>query len=155
MKWASQAMELHRGRAEKFTTDDTIKADSFTNSAVKSLQKELNLGGSLLGGFGGDLEISKGATNITTGEKIPLEYRRDVVINHLNRKGEVVKQYILYKAFPISFTPASDFASDSDDILSMESITLAYESFQVIAKTNDSNPFDIRDIAKRGIRRLF
>lgn len=84
----------------------------------------------------------------------PLEYRRTVKIHHLDRQGRVVKTYILYNAFPIEYKPASDFASDGDDTLSMEKLVLTYESFEVITTEQDSNPFDTRDVFKRLIKRF-
>lgn len=85
----------------------------------------------------------------------PLSYRRDVKIHHLNREGQAVKTYTLINAFPIEYEPASSFSSDGDDMLSMEKLTLAYESFTVESAQTDNNPFDIRDVGKRLIRRSF
>lgn len=84
---------------------------------------------------------------------IPLEYRRDVVIEHRNRAGEITKKYILYNAIPIEYKPASDFQSDGDDVLSIETLVLAYEGFEVVSSSKDSNPADVSDIVKRGLRR--
>lgn len=85
----------------------------------------------------------------------PLSYRRDVKIHHLNREGQVVKTYTLINAFPIEYEPASSFSSDGDDMLSMEKLVLAYESFTVESSKTDNNPFDVRDVGKRLIRRSF
>lgn len=84
----------------------------------------------------------------------PVEYRRTVKIHHLDRQSRIVKTYILYNAFPIEYKPASDFASDGDDTLSMEKLVLTYESFEVKTNTRDNNPFDTRDVVKRLIKRL-
>ena len=84
----------------------------------------------------------------------PLEYRRDVKIHHLDRQSRVIKTYILYNAFPIEYKPASDFAADGDDVLSMEKLVLGYESFEVVTNTRDTNPFDTRDVFKRLIKRI-
>ena len=59
-------------------------------------------------------------------------YRRDVKIEHTNRAGQVEVMYILHGAFPIEYTPASDFNSLEDGEVSIESITLEYESFEVL-----------------------
>jgi len=67
---------------------------------------------------------------ISTGESI--KYRRDVKIEHVNRVGQVEVVYMLYNAFPIEYSPASDFDSTADDGVSIESITLEYESFEVL-----------------------
>lgn len=113
------------------------------------------------------MELHRGAasqTNATTTESLPLgpplaierdtplEYRKDVEINHLDRSGRIVKTYILINAIPVEFTPASEFVSDADDVLSMEKLVLKYEGFEVISNKIDTNPTDIRDIAKRLIR---
>jgi phage tail-like protein len=88
-------------------------------------------------------------------EKIPAaEYRRTVTISHLDRQGRIVKQYILYNAFPIEYKPASDFSSDTDDTLSMERLVLTYESFEVRTNSTDTNPLDPSDILKRLVRRF-
>lgn len=102
------------------------------------------------------LELPKGKIVNTASGTInaAADYRRTVTLHHLNRKGEIVKSYILYKAFPIEYEPASTFASDGDDVLSMEKLVLTYESFEVKSKQQDSNPFDLRDVAKRLIRRF-
>lgn len=112
------------------------------------------------------IEVHKGRASSTTAQtnplggnlggtisrNTPLEYHRDVTINHLDRSGRVVKTYILYKAIPVKFVAASEFASDADDLLSMEKLVLEYEGFEVISRDTDTNPTDIRDVAKRLIR---
>lgn len=87
----------------------------------------------------------------------PSTYRKTIQIDHLDRAGRIVKSYILYNAFPIEYKPASDFSSDADDTLSMEKLVLAYESFEVKINPNnlDTNPFSIKDVTKRLIRRAF
>lgn len=59
-------------------------------------------------------------------------YRKDVKIEHVNRTGTVEVIYMLYNAFPVEYSPASDFGALSDDGVSIESITLEYESFEVL-----------------------
>lgn len=83
------------------------------------------------------------------------EYRRNVVIQHLDRAGRAVRTYTLYNAFPIEYQPASDFSADGDDTYSMEKLVLAYESFDVQTLGQDNNPFSVKDVAKRLIRRAF
>lgn len=86
------------------------------------------------------------------------DYRRKVTIHHLDRQSRVIKTYVLHNAFPIEYKPASDFASDGDDTLSMEKLVLTYESFEVI--TNNANSksgifdTDTRDVFKRLIKRF-
>lgn len=82
------------------------------------------------------------------------EYRRNVLISHLDRNNRIIKQYVLYNAFPIEYKPASDFSSDSDDTLSMERLVLTYESFEVRTINQSTNPLDPTDIIKRLIRRI-
>jgi phage tail-like protein len=79
-------------------------------------------------------------------------YRKNVVINHLDRSNRTIRTYTLYDAWPIEYAPASDFAADGDDSLSMEKITLAYESFSVSIQTPSNSPFDTSDILNRLIR---
>jgi len=91
---------------------------------------------------------------VTSDGKSPLEYRRTVVIKHLNRRGDVVKAYTLNNAIPIEYEVASSFASDADDVLSMEKLVLSYESFTVESAEKDSNPLNPRDVIKRFISRI-
>ena len=72
------------------------------------------------------IEITKGnVINTASGTTTPAaDYRRTVNIHHLNRKGEIVKTYILYKAFQIEYEPATGIASDGDDVISMEKLKL-------------------------------
>jgi hypothetical protein len=81
------------------------------------------------------------------------EYRKTVIISHLDRAGRPVKVYTLYNAFPIEYKPASDFSADTDDTLSMEKLVLTYESFDVESITPDINPLNPSDVLKRLIRR--
>lgn len=101
------------------------------------------------------MELVKGRRE--KGSQPAGEYRRTVQIDHMDRAGRIVKSYILYNAFPIEYKPASDFASDADDTVSMEKLVLSYESFEVKGNPNstDTNPYDIKDLAKRLIRRAF
>jgi phage tail-like protein len=88
-------------------------------------------------------------------ERFPTpEYRKTVIIKHLDRAGRAVKIYTLYQAFPIEYKPASDFSSDTDDTLSMEKLVLCYESFSVESITPDTNPLNPSDVLKRLIRRF-
>lgn len=134
--WAIQFMEVVKGKIQK--------------SERPGISIPVSIGG--FNGFSGNPQFS---TQPTTDIYAPLSYRRDVQIHHLNREGEVVKTYTLINAFPIEYEPASSFTSDGDDMLSMEKLVLAYESFTVESKETDNNPFDIRDVGKRLIRRLF
>jgi phage tail-like protein len=138
--WAKQFIELVNGKTENLITKAAVPF-----SANTSIPAEL---------------LNLGATNFSSpaqSANFPLDYRRTVKITHMNRAGKAVKIYTLFNAFPIEYEPASSFASDGDDLLSMEKLTLGYESFtvEVINDANSSNPFDIRDISKRLINRSF
>lgn len=129
--WAKQAMELHKGATDRPTAQTQVE-----------IPVEI-------GGFDG---FGTGANTTNIPKNTPIEYRKDVEINHLDRSGRIVKTYLLINAIPVEFTPASEFVSDSDDVLSMEKLVLEYEGFEVISNRTDTNPTDIRDIAKRLIR---
>lgn len=135
VNWARQAMEMVRGSTENYTAKQVVD-QSYTAAY-----------------FNGFPAVSVKAST-EQQIKIPLEYRRDIVIEHRNRAGDITKKYILYNAVPIEFKPASDFQSDGDDVLSMETLVLAYEGFEVRSSNTDSNPTDVTDIVKRAIRRL-
>lgn len=86
----------------------------------------------------------------------PASYRRDISIGHLDREGNLVKIYRLYDAFPIVYKTASDFDASADDELSIETLTLAYESFEVESiEKRSENPLDPKDVFKRLTRRSF
>lgn len=141
--WARQAIELTRGKTEQATTSD--KGIEEANTTLEKLTQLRNAANP------GRLIVNPEPLDSTL--KIPLEFRRDVVIEHRNRAGSIVKKYILYNAIPIEFSPASDFQSDGDDVLSLETLVLAYEGFEVISSNVDSNPTDVTDVFKRGLRR--
>lgn len=98
--------------------------------------------------------LDRDIRRVTNVEEVG-EYRRDITIDHLDRAGRVVRSYKLYNAFPIEYTPASDFLADGDDTYSMEKLVLTYESFEVVTNGQDDNPFSIKDITKRLLRRAF
>lgn len=62
---------------------------------------------------------------------IPIQndnYRKDVVIEVLNRKGEPVKAWYLFNAWPTVYVPGNDLDASSEEKL-VESLTLTYEHF--------------------------
>ncbi len=87
-------------------------------------------------------------------QETALDYRRDVLIEHVDRSGKTIKAYAIYDAFPIEYQPASDFAADGDDTISMERLVLAYESFEVITINKDADGLDPKDAIKRLIRKI-
>lgn len=58
------------------------------------------------------------------------QYRKDIRIDHVNRAGQVEVSYFIYGAFVVNYQPGSDFDAMGDDTLSIESITLSYDSFE-------------------------
>lgn len=72
-----------------------------------------------------------GARAVNNSSQSNGNFRKTVKIEHVNRAGQVEVVYYLYNAFPIEYKPASDFDASADDGVSIESITLAYESFEV------------------------
>jgi len=96
------------------------------NAAFKDSQGSNTTSDILLG-----LAQNNGAKPVASNKGLPFSYRRDVKIEHLNRAGQVEVVYFIYGAFPIQYKPASDFEASADDEVSIETLTLAYESFEV------------------------
>lgn len=67
----------------------------------------------------------------TATDSFPFNYRRTVKIEHCNRAGQVEVVYTLYNAYPIAYQPASDFDAMGDDAVSVETLVLGYEGFDV------------------------
>jgi len=57
-------------------------------------------------------------------------YRATIVIDHHDRRGNVVKKYVLQNARPTGYIPASNFDSSDDSEVSIETLTVNYEGFQ-------------------------
>jgi len=55
-------------------------------------------------------------------------YRKDVVIEVLDREGEPVKAWYLFNAWPTSYTPGSSLDA-ADESKLVEELTLTYENF--------------------------
>lgn len=116
-KWATSYFDLVTNNAGLQKND--------TSLIKKLVQGALNNGSKAVPSF----TRVKDFFNI--GGNLNLNYRKTVKIEHINRTGQVDIVYILYGAYPIEYTPASDFGATSDDGVSIESITLAYEGFEV------------------------
>lgn len=86
----------------------------------------------------GPFQILNSATNTQDNNNIE-NYRRDVIISHMDRAGSKIRIYRLFNAIPIEYKPASDFGSDIEEV-SLERIVIAYEGFEVqnLDKPNDS-----------------
>lgn len=61
------------------------------------------------------------------------EYRKDLTIQMLGRDGTVAREWKLYQAFPVNFTPGSDLNASEDGEKSVEALTIGFEDFQEIA----------------------
>jgi phage tail-like protein len=55
-------------------------------------------------------------------------FRKDVIIEVLDRKGEPVKAWYLFNAWPSSYIPGNDLNASSEEKL-VEEVTLTYEFF--------------------------
>ena len=64
----------------------------------------------------------------TTPTQQSENFRKDVIIELLDREGEIVKGWYLFNAWPSSYKPGDDLDASSDQKL-VEEITLAYEFF--------------------------
>lgn len=56
-------------------------------------------------------------------------YRATITIDHHDRRGNVVKKYILENARPTMYIPSGDLNSMDDQEISIESLTVEYEGF--------------------------
>lgn len=56
------------------------------------------------------------------------KFRKDVIIEVLDRKGNPVKGWYLFNAWPTVYQPGNDLAANSEEKL-IESLTLTYEFF--------------------------
>jgi phage tail-like protein len=57
-------------------------------------------------------------------------YRADVVIDHLDRRGRVIKKYVLRNARPLTYIAASNFDAMDDSEVSIETLILEYEGLE-------------------------
>lgn len=55
-------------------------------------------------------------------------FRKDVVIEVLNRKGDPIKAWYIFNAWPTVYSPGNDLDANSEEKL-IESLTLTYEHF--------------------------
>jgi hypothetical protein len=59
------------------------------------------------------------------------QYRKDISIKHVDKLGQTIVEYNVFGAWVIGYEPASDFDASDDEGFSIESITLAYDGFDV------------------------
>lgn len=109
-KWASSAWDLVQNNTA-FQAADFTTPTTFVGSIVSA--------------------ADNGADVVPSETSYPFNYRRKVKIEHVNRAGQVEVIYVLYNAYPISYQPASDFDAMADDALSIETLVLGYEGFEV------------------------
>lgn len=64
-------------------------------------------------------------------------FRKEVIITVHNRFGEEVKKWILFNAFPSSFTPGNNLNASLNEKL-IEELSLSYEYFIELTGGNDS-----------------
>jgi phage tail-like protein len=109
-KWATGFIDLVQQNAAMAAADSA-------ETLLKLTQAALDKGASLVPSNSQDLNT--------------YSYRRTVKIYHLDRQGQTQVMYVLYNAFPIEYKPASDFDATTDDGMSMETLVLDYEGFEV------------------------
>jgi phage tail-like protein len=66
------------------------------------------------------------------GDPSARQYRKDIVIEHLDRNAEVIKQYVLRNCVPTFYEPSSEFISTDDSAPSVETLTFVYEGFEEV-----------------------
>jgi hypothetical protein len=65
-----------------------------------------------------------------TGFTIPSNYMSTIIVSQLDRKGDVVREYKLFDAFPVDISPIGlDFAAN--DQMSTFSMTFQYQYFSI------------------------
>lgn len=110
-KWASSPWDLVQNNVA-LKSSDTSGVTGFVGSVVSNIS-------------------DNGASPVPSDSDYPYNYRRKVKIEHVNRAGQVEVIYILYNAIPIAYQPASDFDATDDGGVSIQTLTLAYEGFEV------------------------
>lgn len=109
-KWATACVDLVQNNAAT-TSSESVSPLSFVG-AVQAFQ-------------------DNGANSVPSNTSYPFTYRKDIKLEHVNRAGQVEVIYMLYNCIITSYQPASDFDSSADDTVSIESITISYEGFDV------------------------
>lgn len=74
--------------------------------------------------------VARAALAARASDAAANQYKKDVTIKLLDREGNVARQWTLFNAFPVHFTPGSDLNAGEDGEKSMESLTLSYEDFK-------------------------
>jgi phage tail-like protein len=66
--------------------------------------------------------------SVRKGPKQSEGFRKDVIIEVLDREGKAVKGWYLFNAWPTSYKPGDDLSAQTEDKL-VEELTLTYELF--------------------------
>jgi hypothetical protein len=120
-KWATGVVDLYTSGNSQKNSEPTLLSNplaaiaDFATSAVS----------------GGAPSMRAVPSGIDASEASTAQYRKDIRIDHLNRAGQVEVSYFIYGAYPIRYQPGSDFDAMGDDTLSIETLTLGYDSFEV------------------------
>lgn len=56
-------------------------------------------------------------------------YRANIVIDHHDRSGKIIKKYVIVNATPITYIPASNFDALDDSSVSVETLMISYEGY--------------------------
>ena len=77
-----------------------------------------------------------GMNNMTDNEGLtnPINYQKDVIVDHLDRNGATLKRYILRGAFPTSLADIDLSAGDNDTVETF-SCSLTYQYFETDTTT--------------------
>ena len=78
-----------------------------------------------------DTEFERWANKIWTRDHdVSLrDFRKDIVIEVLNEAGQVVLSYLVYRAWPSSYTACSDLDADANEV-AIETLILEHEGWQ-------------------------
>ena len=111
-KWATSAWDLVQKNAGVATSDsgDTTSPTGMLLAAASS----------------------GGAKPVPSESGYPFSYRRTVKIENVNRAGQTEVVYVLYNAIPTIYHPASDFDALDDNTVSIETLTIEYEGFDIL-----------------------
>ncbi len=78
-----------------------------------------------------DTEFERWANKIWTRDHdVSLrDFRKDIVIDVLNEAGQVVLSYLVYRAWPSSYTACSDLDADANEV-AIETLVLEHEGWE-------------------------
>lgn len=117
-QWATGLFDLVQ-RAQGMQTNTNLADLGFDAGFANNIAGQVAQGA----GLGGPAPIAA----YNTGS----QYRKDISIKHVNKVGQTIVEYNLFGAWVIGYKPASDFDATDDEGFSIESITIAYDGFDV------------------------